>query len=84
MAQGNGGSMNYQTRISQVKDFNAVVDVSGMNKAYWMTTGSGAMHEPLRQKGWVLYQSPKLGDDHDFAKWFPNKLEAEMARRGMV
>lgn len=72
------------TRIAQVKDFNAIVDVSGMDKAYWMTTGSGMMHEPLRQKGWVLYQSPKLGDDADFARWFPNRQEAELHLKAMV
>jgi len=72
------------TRIAQVKDFNAIVDVSGMDKSYWMTTGSGTMHEPLRKKGWVLFQSPKLGDKHDFAKWYPNKQEAELALTVMV
>jgi hypothetical protein len=64
-------------RIAQVKDFNAIVDVSGMNKAYWMTTGTGAMHEPLRVKGWVVYESPRLGDTQDYAKWFPNKQQAD-------
>lgn len=67
-----------RTRIEQVKVFNAIVDVSGMDKSYWMTTGTGAMHEPLRKKGWVLFQSPKLGDDRDFARWFPNRKEAEL------
>lgn len=64
------------TRLAQVKEYNAIVDVSGMNKAYWMTTGTGAIYEPLRQKGWVTFQSPKLGDDKDFAKWHPNKKTA--------
>ena len=66
------------TRIAQVKDFNAIVDVKGLSQMYWMTTGTGAMHEPLRQKGWVIYQSPKLGDNRDFARWFPNRQEAEL------
>jgi hypothetical protein len=65
-----------KSRLMQVKLFNATVDVYGMSKSYWMTTGTGAMHEPLRQRGWVVFQSPKLGDDRDFARWFPNKREA--------
>lgn len=65
-------------RLLQVKDFNATVDVAGMSRTYWMTTGTGAMHEPLRQKGWVVFESPKLGDSRDYAKWLPNYKQAKL------
>lgn len=64
------------TRLLQVKEFNALVKRMGMNRAYVMTTGSGAMFEPERVKGWVTFQSPKLGDKQDFARWHPNKRTA--------
>ena len=64
--------------LTQVKEFNATVDVYGMDKAYWFTLGTGAMYEPLRQKGWVVWESPKLDDKHDYAKWFPNRQQATL------
>ena len=62
-------------RIAQVKDFNALVDVFKIDKAYCFTVGTGSMQEKLRVKGWVVFEHPKLGegDTQDFAKWFPNK-----------
>jgi hypothetical protein len=65
------------TRIAQVKEFNQIVRENQLNPIYLMTTGSGSMLEPKRQRGWVIYQSPKLGDKQDFAKWLPNRKEAE-------
>jgi hypothetical protein len=65
------------TRIAQVKQYNYIVDHHGLNPAYKMTVGDGSMFDEPRQKGWVLFQSPKLGDARDFARWFPNRREAE-------
>jgi hypothetical protein len=72
------------TRIAQVKSFNRLVKYAGMSRMYVMTTGSGAMYEPERVKGWVLFQSPKLGDQHDFAKWYPSRQLAEFHREAMA
>lgn len=66
------------TRIAQVKQFNYIVDKHGLSPSYTMTTGTGAMYEPRRTRGWVLFQSPKLGDPQDFAKLFNNRKEAEL------
>ena len=71
-------------RILQVKDFNATVDIYGMDKSYWFTTGTGAMHEPLRQKGWVVFETPKMGDKHDFARLFNNQAEAIAYKRTLI
>lgn len=67
-----------KTRIAQVKDFNALVDVYGMNKTMYFTVGTGSMAEKLRTKGWVVFQSPRMGDEHDFAKWFSNERDARL------
>lgn len=71
------------TRIAQVKDYNALVDVHNMGAPAYFTVGTGSMLEKLRVKGWVIFQSPKMGDRRDFAKWFPNEAEArlELAER---
>ncbi len=69
------------TRIEQVKVYNALVDVYGMNKLYYMTTNNG---RSLCQKGWVVFQSPEMGDQHDFAKWYPNKQQAELELKARV
>lgn len=63
-------------RIAQVKEFNRLVKQLGMNYAYIMTSGAGSMVDDERVKGWVIYETPKLNDKHDFAKWFPNLKEA--------
>ena len=73
-----------RTRMSQVKDYHAIVDVYGINKAYKFTLGNGSMYDDPRVKGWVVYQHPKLGDEHDFAKWYPNKREAELELKARV
>lgn len=74
--------MKHQTRIAQVKDFNAIVDVYGLDRAYIMTVGDGSMFEKPRVKGWVVFQSPKLGDKHDFARWFKSKELAMLDLKG--
>lgn len=72
-----------QTRISHVTDYNAFMDI---NKKFSMefTTGNGSMVDKLRVKGWVLWQSPLKGDNQDFAKWYPNKQQAELNLRSMT
>ena len=70
-----------ETRIAQVKDFNAIVDVHGIDKAYKMMNDD---NWTPRSKGWVIFQSPKLGDTQDFAKWFANETEARLARKSMA
>jgi len=42
------------------------------------TLGNGSMIDTPRSNGYVVFQSPRLGDTHDFAKWFSNKKEAEL------
>lgn len=71
------------TRISQVRDYNAFMD---MNQKFSMefTTGNGSMTDSLRLKGWVLWQSPLKGDAHDFAKFYPNKAAAEFVLKAMI
>lgn len=66
-----------KTRLAQVKDFNAIVDVHGIDKSYKMMNDDSWTP---RSKGWVIFQSPKLGDEHDFAKWYPNRQQAELER----
>lgn len=66
------------TRIAQVKEFNRIMR-NQKSYMYVMTNNSGAMHEPERVKGWVIFQNPKLGDSKDFARWFPNRHQAELA-----
>lgn len=64
---------NEMIRTAQVKDFNRII--KPICRMYVMTTGTGAMFEPERVKGWVAYASHSLGDKRDFAKWFSNQQE---------
>jgi hypothetical protein len=65
------------TRLNQVREFNALM-ASIRSYTYIMTLGNGSMADKPRVNGWVLYQSPRLGDERDFAKWFPNRKAAEL------
>jgi len=58
------------TVLLQVKRFN---NLMLLQKKYTMvmTLGNGSMIDEPRQNGWVIY-----GDN--FAKWFPNRQEAEL------
>lgn len=62
-------------RLKQVKDFNNLM-TNIENYMYVMTTGNGSMLDKPRVKGWVVFSSPRLGDERDFARWYPNKLAA--------
>lgn len=66
-----------ETRLSQVKEFNAIAQEHKLYM-YTMTTGNGSMIDKPCVKGWVVYQLQVLGDTHDFAKWFSNKQAAEL------
>jgi len=65
------------TRLLQVKQYN---DLMLLHNSYsmCMTLGNGSMLDKPRQNGWVVFQSPTLGDIHDFAKWFPNIKQAQL------
>jgi hypothetical protein len=73
----------YRTRLDHVTYYNGFMDI---NRKFTMmfTVGNGSMADAPRLKGWILWQSPLKGDAHDFAKWYPNKQEAETARRVMA
>lgn len=65
------------TKLFQVKRYN---NLMLLQKSYTMvmTLGNGSMVDEPRKNGWVVFQSPKLGDEHDFAKWFSNRKQAEL------
>jgi len=65
------------TRLLQVRRYN---NLMLLHKSYTMVTtlGNGSMIDTPRSNGYVVFQSPRLGDTHDFAKWFSNKKEAEL------
>lgn len=65
------------TRIMQVKEFNRLMRLQE-NYMYIMTLGNGSMVDKPRVNGWVVFQSPKLGDSQDFAKLLPNYQQAKI------
>ena len=40
------------------------------------TASNGSMVDKERVRGWVVYESPSLGDEQDYAKFYMNKKEA--------
>ena len=65
------------TRIMQVREFNRLMRLQ-RNYPYVMTLDNGSMVDKPRVNGWVVFQSPKLGDSQDFAKWLPNYQQAKI------
>lgn len=65
----------HKTRIDHVTYYNGFMDIN-RKFTQMFTVGNGSMQDAPRLKGWVVWQSPLKGDKHDFAKWFPNKIEA--------
>lgn len=62
-------------RISHVTEYNSIMN--GLGKLVMVfTTGNGSLVDKERVRGWVVYESPSLGDGQDFAKFYMNKKEA--------
>ena len=70
-------------RLAHVTEYNRLM-ASMRNYTYIMTTGNGSMLDKPRVKGWVVYESPRLGDKRDYAKWLPNRKEAEAEQKQRV
>lgn len=62
-------------RISHVTEYNSIMNK--LNKWTMVFTASnGSMVDKERVRGWVVYESPSLGDEQDYAKFYMNKKEA--------